>query len=73
MTTAVIREKLHQYIDIADEKKLEAIYTMMDELEHDQFLKTDKMVLMQQAASDKLFLADLKEVKDDFNILDNEI
>ncbi|TSJ40341.1 addiction module protein [Mucilaginibacter corticis] len=31
MTTAVIREKLHDFIDIADEKKLEAIYSMIED------------------------------------------
>jgi len=29
MTTAAIREKLHSYINIADDKKVEAIYTMV--------------------------------------------
>ncbi len=31
MTTTVIREKLHDYIDIADSKKLEAIYSMIED------------------------------------------
>ena len=31
MTIAAIREKLHEYIDIAEEKKLEAIYAMIEE------------------------------------------
>lgn len=30
MTTAAIREKLHDYINIADDKKVEAIYTMVE-------------------------------------------
>ena len=30
MTTAAIREKLHEYINIADDKKVEAIYTMVE-------------------------------------------
>jgi putative addiction module component (TIGR02574 family) len=30
MTTAAIREKLHYYINIADDKKVEAIYTMVE-------------------------------------------
>jgi len=31
MTTAAIREKLHNYISVADDKKIEAIYTLLEE------------------------------------------
>ncbi|MGC4037399.1 MAG: hypothetical protein QM764_15670 [Chitinophagaceae bacterium] len=31
MTTAAVREKLYDYIRVADEKKLKAIYTMLEE------------------------------------------
>jgi hypothetical protein len=31
MNTATIREKLHDYIRIADDKKLKAIYVMVEE------------------------------------------
>jgi hypothetical protein len=30
MTTAAVREKLYDYIRVADEKKLKAIYTMLE-------------------------------------------
>lgn len=31
MTTAAIRDKLYDYIRIADDKKIKAIYTMLEE------------------------------------------
>jgi hypothetical protein len=31
MTTAAIREKLVRYLQVADEKKLKAIYTMVED------------------------------------------
>ena len=31
METIKIREKLHQYIDLADERKIEAIYIMLED------------------------------------------
>ena len=31
MTTAAIRRKLHNYLEVADDKKIKAIYTMVEE------------------------------------------
>ncbi|CAN5590521.1 hypothetical protein BH11BAC3_BH11BAC3_21910 [soil metagenome] len=31
MTTAAIRQQLHNYLEVAEDKKLKAIYTMMEE------------------------------------------
>lgn len=48
MTTALIRQKLYEYIRIADEKKVKAIFTMVEgELEEYEWTK------------DKEFLAEL--------------
>ncbi len=31
MSTSAIRQKLHNYLEVADDKKVKAIYTMMEE------------------------------------------
>jgi putative addiction module component (TIGR02574 family) len=31
MNTAAIRQKLHNYLEVADDKKVKAIYTMVEE------------------------------------------
>jgi len=31
MTTTVLRQKLHSYLEVADDKKIEAIYAIMEE------------------------------------------
>lgn len=31
MSTSAIRQKLHSYLDVADDKKVKALYTMMEE------------------------------------------
>jgi len=80
MTTATIRKKLHDYINIADDKKVEAIYTIVeDDLENGtvkgavkKLSKTEKIIFIKQASFDPLFLADLKEIKDDFDAIDGE-
>jgi hypothetical protein len=36
MATAQLKEKLHEYIDTADEKKLEAIYTILQDTMGDE-------------------------------------
>jgi hypothetical protein len=119
MSTDTIRERLHEYIRFADDKKVNAIYTMvedeivdrldlrddpaflnelkerLDDIEsgndeglsweevklkarsrvhekRDQPSRNDKVDLMKQALNDPLFLADLKEVTDDFGVVDSE-
>ena len=44
MEPASIKEKLHHYIDVADEKKLQAIYTILeDEIEGEYFYTQDEI------------------------------
>jgi hypothetical protein len=75
MTTATKREKLSQYIKIADDKKVEELYTIAGDgiaaVKH--LSKAEKVALIKQAASDPLFLADLKEIRNDFENIDREI
>ncbi len=43
MTTAAIKSKLHQYIDTVAEKKLKAIYTMVEsEIENETILTAEQ-------------------------------
>ena len=44
MEPASMRNKLHHYIDVADEKKLHAIYTILeDEIEGEYFYTQDEI------------------------------
>lgn len=43
MSTALIRQKLHNYLEVADDRKVEAIYTMMEtEIEETDVDYTDE-------------------------------
>lgn len=44
MEHANIKQKLHHYIDVADEKKLQAIYTILeDEIDGEYFYTQDEI------------------------------
>jgi hypothetical protein len=44
MEQASLKQKLHRYIDVADEKKLQAIYTILeDEIEGEYFYTQDEI------------------------------
>ncbi len=46
MAIVQLKEKLHEYIDTADEKKLEAIYTILQEaIGEDQHYSTDELAV----------------------------
>lgn len=76
MTITAIREKLHHQIDAADDKQVEAIYSVVtNELSAKKIHSQDydqKIKILEQACIDRLFLADLKEIQNDFAHLDNE-
>ena len=45
MTVAVVKEKLHKYIDQADNKKVQALYTYVaTEMEHQNDIFDDEMM-----------------------------
>lgn len=57
MTVALIREKLHDYIENADDKKVEAIYLMVEgEIDDEKYDRWE----------DEEFLKELKSRLDDF-------
>ncbi|TFF36924.1 hypothetical protein [Mucilaginibacter psychrotolerans] len=73
MTITAIREKLHDYIDSADVKRVQALYSKMEDDISEKKLSTEKKIaLLEQAANDPLFLADQKEIMDDFHLIDDE-
>ena len=51
MTTTAIRERLYDYIKAADDKKIKAIYTLLE----------DQMVRKYEWSEDKEFIAELNE------------
>ena len=51
MTTAIIRERLQDYIRVADDKKLKAIYTLLE----------DQIVPESHWSEDEKFVAELDE------------
>jgi hypothetical protein len=55
MSTETIRERLHEYIRFADDKKVEAIYTMVE----------DEIVEELDLWEDEAFLNELKSRLDD--------
>lgn len=46
METALIRNKLHEYIDAADDKKVEAIYTILEEEIEQRHVYSDEELSM---------------------------
>jgi len=51
MTTAVIRERFYDYIRVADDKKIEAIYTLLE----------DQIIPGNHWSEDEKFVAELDE------------
>ena len=77
MTSTIIREKLHNFIDTADDKKVEAFFSFIEgelteQAQTSSLATQKKMDIMKEASKDPLFLADLNEISDDFVFVDNE-
>lgn len=57
MKTEQIKQKLHRYIEIADEKKLKAIYTMVEEeIEETSDLWNDEEFVTELEQREKKYL-----------------
>ncbi|SDP62435.1 putative addiction module component, TIGR02574 family [Mucilaginibacter sp. OK268] len=56
MSTEIIRERLHEYIRFADDKKVEAIYTMVE----------NEIIEELDLWEDKAFLNELKDRLDEY-------
>lgn len=73
MTVTAIREKLHDLIDTVSDHQVKEIYSFAErEIIDREADKRRKIELMKQASSDPLFLADMKEINDDFQAADIE-
>jgi hypothetical protein len=79
MTTAIIRERLYDYIRIADDKKIEAIYTLLEDhivpgyhwSEDEEFVaELDERVRRYEAGADPGF--SIKEAKSSLNEMKKE-
>ncbi|MDB5130432.1 MAG: hypothetical protein JWR02_181 [Mucilaginibacter sp.] len=73
MKTAAKREKLHDFVDSAYDLQVKAIYGKIEDYitrkSSDSIIKMKKMDVMKQALNHPLFLAERKEVKDDFDAI----
>lgn len=75
MTTAAKKKKMRDFIDTADDQQVTAFYNKIEGLIPGNSMasgsqyKMEKSDLMKQASDDPLFLADMKEVMDDFNAI----
>lgn len=53
MTTAKIKQRLHEYIDTAEDKKLKAIYTLLqDDIDSDSYLTKEQMAELDRRLED---------------------
>jgi len=55
MTSALVKEKLHEYIDHADDKKLQAIYVLVEnEVEEDRVYDEATLATFRKTSADYL-------------------
>ena len=65
MTYTVVKEKLHSYIEQADQKKIKAIYTLLEndieqEQEQDRFTYNEETLQMLEKVSEDAFAGKTK-------------
>ena len=70
MTMDYKRKKLHDWIDLAEDKQIDRMFSFAEDLHSNDLNKTKKIALTQEASSDPLFLADIKEIGEDFDAVD---
>ncbi len=74
MTASAKREKLHAFIDTADDQQVKIFYNKIaghiigNPETSDSVIKMQKLEVMKQATNDPLFLADMQEISEDFDI-----
>lgn len=56
MTYSLVKEKLHNYIESADQKKIKAIYALLEEdINHDRFVYDDELLNELEKRSEAAF------------------
>jgi hypothetical protein len=61
MILATVKEKLHEYIDHADEKKVQAIYTLVEnEIENSNYLYDEETLKLLRNTSRDYFSGKIK-------------
>ncbi|MFI5196895.1 MAG: hypothetical protein ACHQD8_07375 [Chitinophagales bacterium] len=71
MTNTAIRQQLHQYIDVTDDKKIEALYTLLQNDMEPQYAYTTEELNMLHERAEKYLKGETKTytVEESHNII----